>query len=174
MRNWFYEQMAMYSAYHTDKRNQMTHHVGVPMIVFSVMILLGQVTLHTFEGGIITLAGALITILLLMYILAAPMVGLIALIIYSVLLYFAERIGAMGTATAMMSFGALFVLGWIIQFWGHAYEGRKPALFDNLLQIFMAPSFLIAEILFAVGLQQGLKQEIEARMPRYMAKPESA
>ena len=103
MRNWFYEQMAMYSAYHRDKRNQMTHHIGVPMIVFSVMIALSQVTLYTFDGGIVTLAGALITILLLMYILSAPMVGLIALIIYSVLLYYAERIGAMGMSTAMMS-----------------------------------------------------------------------
>ncbi|MBO6504539.1 MAG: DUF962 domain-containing protein [Kordiimonadaceae bacterium] len=174
MRNWFYEQMAMYSAYHRDKRNQMTHHVGVPMIVFSVMIALSQITLYTFEGGIVTLAGALITVLLLLYILAAPMVGLIALIIYSVLLYTAERIGAMGMSTAMMAFGALFIVGWIIQFWGHAYEGRKPALFDNLLQIFMAPSFLIAEVLFALGLQEHLKQEIEQRMPRYLPEGERA
>lgn len=174
MRNWFYEQMAMYSAYHRDKRNQMTHHVGVPMIVFSVMIALSQVTLYTFEGGIVTLAGALITVLLLLYIIAAPMVGLIALIIYSVLLYYAERIGAMGMSTAMMSFGVLFVVGWAIQFWGHAYEGRKPALFDNLLQIFMAPSFLIAEILFSIGLQEHLKQEIEERMPRYLPEAERA
>lgn len=174
MRNWFYEQMAMYSAYHRDKRNQMTHHVGVPMIVFSVMIALSQVTLYTFEGGIVTLAGALITVLLLLYILAVPMVGLIALIIYSVLLYYAERIGAMGLYTAMISFGALFVVGWIIQFWGHAYEGRKPALFDNLLQVFMAPSFLIAEILFAAGLQENLKREIDGRMPRYLPEGERA
>ena len=39
MRNWFFEQMAMYSAYHRDGRNQATHHVGVPLIVFSLLIL---------------------------------------------------------------------------------------------------------------------------------------
>lgn len=168
MRNWFFEQMAMYSAYHRDKRNQMTHHVGVPMIVFSVMVLFAQVTLYTFDGGVVTLAGVLIALLLLMYIISVPMVGLVALIIYSVLLYYAEQIAAMGSTTAFSAFGILFVVGWIIQFWGHAYEGRKPALFDNLLQIFMAPSFLIAEILFALGLQKDLKQEIEARMPKYL------
>lgn len=168
MRNWFFEQMAMYSAYHTDKRNQITHHVGVPMIVFSVMILFSQVTIYQFETGVLTLAGLMITLLLLMYIIAVPMVGLVALILYSVLLYYAERLGALGSTTAFASFAVLFVVGWIIQFWGHAYEGRKPALFDNLLQIFMAPSFLIAEILFSLGLQQGLKTEIEARMPKYM------
>lgn len=173
MRNWFYEQLAMYSAYHRDKRNQMTHHIGVPMIVFSVMVLFAQVPVYAFDVGVLTLAGLLISVLLLMYIVSAPLVGLIALIIYSVLLYYAERIAALGAATAFVVFGALFVVGWVIQFWGHAYEGRKPALFDNLLQIFMAPSFLIAEVLFTMGLEQGLKAEIEQRMPRYLPADEN-
>lgn len=168
MRNWFYEQLAMYSAYHRDKRNQMTHHVGVPMIVFSVMVLFSLVTVATFEIGVLTLAGLMITILLLMYLYSAPLVGMVAVLIYTALLYVAEIIGAMGTSTALVTFGVLFVVGWIIQFWGHAFEGRKPALFDNLLQIFMAPSFLIAEILFALGLEKGLQAEINKRMPRYL------
>jgi len=168
MRNWFYEQMAMYSAYHRDKRNQMTHHVGVPMIVFSVMVLLSLVTVASFVSGVLTLAGLLITFLLLMYVVSAPLVGLVAVFIYMALLYAAEQIGAMGINTALLTFAVLFVGGWIIQFWGHAYEGRKPALFDNLLQIFMAPSFLIAEILFALGLEKSLQAEIKERMPRYL------
>lgn len=168
MRSWFYEQMAMYSAYHTDCRNQMTHHVGVPMIVFSLLVLAAQVPLVAFEAGVMTLAGALIGVLLLMYIISAPLVGTVGVIIYSILLYYAERIAAQGATVALTTFGVLFVLGWIIQFWGHAYEGRRPALFDNLLQIFMAPSFLIAEILFSLGLEKGLKAEIQARMPKYM------
>ena len=174
MRNWFYEQLAMYSAYHRDKRNQMTHHVGVPMIVFSVMVLFSLVTVATFEAGVLTLAGLMITLLLLMYIISAPLVGMVAVLIYMALLYAAEHIGAMGTNTALITFVVLFVGGWIIQFWGHAYEGRKPALFDNLLQIFMAPSFLIAEILFALGLEKGLQAEIAQRMPRYLPSKNNA
>jgi uncharacterized membrane protein YGL010W len=174
MRNWFYEQLAMYSAYHRDKRNQMTHHVGVPMIVFSIMVLLSLVTVATFESGALTLAGLLITVLLLMYLISAPLVGMVAVLIYTALLYAAEHIGAMGTITALTTFGVLFVGGWIIQFWGHAYEGRKPALFDNVLQIFMAPSFLIAEILFALGLEKGLQAEIKERMPRYLPREDGA
>lgn len=169
MRNWFYEQMAMYSAYHRDKRNQMTHHVGVPMIVFSLLVLTAQVPVATLAVGTLTLAAVMIAVLLLMYIVSAPLVGTVAVLIYSVLLYYAEMIAAMGASTAVTVFAVLFVGGWIIQFWGHAYEGRRPALFDNLLQIFMAPSFLIAEILFSLGLEKGLKAEIEARMPKYAA-----
>jgi uncharacterized membrane protein YGL010W len=37
---------------------------------------------------------------------------------------------------------------------GHAFEGRKPALADNLFQIFVAPIFLAAEVFFALGLKK--------------------
>ena len=78
----------------------------------------------------------------------------------------------MGTPAAFKVFVSLFVLGWIIQFTGHIFEKRKPALFDNLVQIFMAPSFLIAEVLFKLGLEQRLKAEIDARIHRYLPEDE--
>merc|ERR1712062_883030 len=40
-------------------------------------------------------------------------------------------------------------LGWIAQFVGHGvFEGRKPALMDNLLQVFAAPMFVTLEVLY--------------------------
>ncbi len=170
MKNWFYEQMAMYSAYHRDGRNQATHHVGVPMIVFSVLIIASTVPVITLEAGTFTLANILMGVLLLFYIIAAPLVGTIAVLLYGALMYAAAMIAAMGNGVPLKAFLALFIIGWIIQFWGHKYEGRKPALFDNLLQIFMAPSFLIAEVLFMLGLEEGLKAEIKERMPKYLPK----
>merc|ERR1712141_396104 len=49
------------------------------------------------------------------------------------------------------------ILGWIAQFIGHGvFEGRKPALMDNLLQgelhkLFAAPMFVTLEVLFMLG-----------------------
>ncbi|UTW59234.1 DUF962 domain-containing protein [Kordiimonas sp. SCSIO 12603] len=168
MRNWFYEQMAMYSAYHRDYRNQLTHHLGVPMIVFSIMVLLSPIELMQFESGPLNLATVLMAGLLLFYILSAPLVGTIATFIYGGLLYFANIVGQTNMEIVLKIFGVFFVGGWAIQFTGHIYEGRKPALFDNILQIFMAPSFLIAEVLFLLKLEKGLKAEIEERMPAYL------
>lgn len=174
MRNWFFEQIAMYSAYHRNVKNQLTHHVGVPMIVFSLMVLAATVELATFSSGTLTLAGLLMAMLLLFYVIAAPLVGIVAVVIYGALLMLAEDIAARGMETALMTFGTLFVVGWIIQFVGHIFEKRKPALFDNLLQIFMAPSFLIAEVLFLFGLEKNLKAEINSRIDRYLPKDEQA
>jgi uncharacterized membrane protein YGL010W len=174
MRNWFFEQMAMYSAYHRDGRNQATHHIGVPMIVFSIMVLTATVPVATFSAGTLTLAGVLITLLMLFYLVGSPLVGVVAVLIYGVLLHFAEMLAAMGTGFAVKSFAALFIIGWIIQFTGHIFEGRKPALFDNLVQVFIAPAFLIAEVLFMLGLEKGLKAEVDARAQKYLPQAEQA
>ena len=174
MRDFFLGQLAMYAAYHRDPRNRATHHVGVPMIVFSLMVAASLVGITSSPAGSVSLATLLIAGLVLLYALNAPLVGLVALVKYGVLLFAAGLIAAMGADTALLAAAGLFVLGWIIQFWGHAFEGRKPALFDNLLQVFMAPAFLIAEILFALGLEKGLEQEIEARMGAFLPQEEAA
>ncbi|MBL4837414.1 MAG: DUF962 domain-containing protein [Kordiimonadaceae bacterium] len=167
MRNWFYEQMAMYTAYHMDWRNKLTHQIGVPMIVFSLFILASTVQVATLEVGPLTLAAVLMAGLVLFYIAAVPLIGTLAALIYGLLLFYAEQIGRLEMPLVWQAFGVFFVGGWAIQFTGHFYEGRKPALFDNILQIFMAPAFLIAEILFIVKLEQRLKKEIDARVYKY-------
>jgi uncharacterized membrane protein YGL010W len=58
---------------------------------------------------------------------------------------------------------AVHVVSWILQFIGHGkYEGRKPALLDNLVQaLFLAPLFVWYEALFKLGLYKGLRKEVE-------------
>jgi len=49
---------------------------------------------------------------------------------------------------------------------GHGvFEGRKPALFDNLAQsLLMAPFFVFLEVLFKFGYRPELQKRIEARV----------
>jgi uncharacterized membrane protein YGL010W len=44
------------------------------------------------------------------------------------------------------------------------FEGRKPALTDNLFQIFIAPIFLVAELFFALGLKRDVLKKIEEKL----------
>lgn len=62
--------------------------------------------------------------------------------------------------TVWIVFAVLFSGGWAFQLVGHAWEGRRPALADNLFQAFIGPMFLIAEVLMALGLKQELKAAI--------------
>ena len=54
-------------------------------------------------------------------------------------------------------FLATFLGGWAVQLVGHVIEGRRPALTDNLLQVFNAPLFLTAEVLWFLGFRQDLR-----------------
>lgn len=55
------------------------------------------------------------------------------------------------------------VVSWLVQFIGHGvFEGRAPALLDNLVQaIFLAPFFVWLEILFAFGYRPELKSRLD-------------
>ena len=47
---------------------------------------------------------------------------------------------------------ALFVVGWILQFVGHAIEGNQPAFFRNPVYLLIGPLWLARRALSAVGL----------------------
>ena len=57
-------------------------------------------------------------------------------LIMAVAWYAAEAFaGTLGSAQAVwIAFIALFVGGWVLQFLGHHYEGKRPALIDNIFQ----------------------------------------
>ena len=156
------EQMAFYAAYHQDARNKATHFLGVPMIIVSLFIPLSWIRL---EVGALTLSGALLfaAVVMLYYVFLDPLLALATTLFTAVFLVAAAWVASRGTAVGWGTFGALFVGGWIIQLVGHAFEGRKPALADNLFQIFIAPIFLCAELFFALGYKPKLHAAVQSR-----------
>jgi uncharacterized membrane protein YGL010W len=51
----------------------------------------------------------------------------------------------------------LFVVGWVLQFVGHAIEGNRPAFFQNPLHFFVAPFWLVRRFTESVG-SRGLRR----------------
>jgi uncharacterized membrane protein YGL010W len=178
MREWFLEQLAMYAAYHRDRRNQMTHHIGVPLIVYALLVAASQVPLGSVPFGEsplpLSLGTLLLFVLFAFYLSNVFLIGFVAMIIYGVLYGVAETVGQGDPQEVWTTFAVCFVGGWIIQFVGHAFEGRRPALFTNATQVFMAPPFLIAEMLFALGIEKDLERDIMARSVKYNAAPKAA
>ena len=85
-------------------------------------------------------------------------IGLVMALLMAVAWFAAEALaGALGSASAVwMAFIALFVGGWALQFVGHHYEGKRPALLDNIFQGFIGPMFLVAESLVVMGQRSDL------------------
>jgi uncharacterized membrane protein YGL010W len=159
------EQMSFYAAYHQDTRNKATHFIGVPVIILSLFIPLAW---PAFDAGGVTITAAMVfagVVLAYYFVLDVPLaLGMLA--VNAALLWLGQLLAAQGTLAGWTWFGILFVGGWILQLVGHGFEGRKPALVDNLFQIFIAPLFLAAEVFFALGYKPRLHAAVQERALR--------
>jgi len=156
------DQMSFYAAYHQDARNKATHFVGVPLIAFSLLIPLGW--LRADLGGFPLSAALVVTAVLLAYYLVLDIpLGLAMCAVFALMLWGAEPLAQTSLGISATWFLVLFVGGWALQLWGHVYEGRKPALVDNLFQVFVAPIFLAAEVFFALGYKPQLHEAVQRR-----------
>lgn len=151
----FNRQLASYAAVHRDMRNKATHFVGIPVIVFSLLLIAAEGRFQLF-GREVSVALALTVLAVLGWMALDFGIGLLMAVGMAVAWYAAEALaGALGSST-WVAFAVLFVGGWILQFVGHAYEGKRPALADNIFQAFIGPMFLVAETLVATGYRADL------------------
>lgn len=156
------DQMSFYAAYHQDARNKLTHFIGVPAIIVGVMVALAWARLD-FGGTAVSAAMVLTAVVLAYYLFLDLPLGLAMVAVFAALLYLAETIAGLPLKEGVAWFLLLFAGGWVVQLLGHVFEGRKPALVDNLFQVFVAPIFLCAEVFFALGYKPALYASVQKR-----------
>lgn len=155
------QQLIQYAEYHRDKRNILTHFVGIPLIVLAVAILLSR-PLFSVMGLSLTPALVVVIVASIYYLRLDRPLGVAMAVFLGLCLWLATVIAAQTTTTWLCSGIGLFVVGWIIQFIGHIYERRKPAFFDDVIGLAIGPLFVAAELAFLLGLREELQAEVEA------------
>jgi uncharacterized membrane protein YGL010W len=152
--------LSQYAAYHRDRRNIVSHLVGVPLIVFAVGVLLARPAL-TMGGLAITPAWVAFGFAALWYLTRGNAVlGLTVTVVVGILMLLAHHVDGAWIAWGIGS----FVVGWLIQFVGHWYEGKKPAFVDDLVGLLVGPMFVVAEAMFMLGWNKPLVDEIEQKV----------
>jgi uncharacterized membrane protein YGL010W len=156
------DQLSQYATYHRDRRNIATHFVGIPMIVVGIEALLGRPSLGML--GVPLTAAAVSTAASIVYYVALDRrYGAVMTALLAVSLWAGMSIAALPTGGWLLVSTALFVVGWIVQFIGHGFEGKKPAFADDLIGLLMGPLFIVAEVGFALGLREEVREEVERR-----------
>jgi uncharacterized membrane protein YGL010W len=153
-----------YAAYHRDRRNIATHLVGVPMIVFGVCILLSR---PGFEVAGLALSAAWIAFAAtaLWYLTRGePLLAVVTSAMVLAMVVIAARLAQGSTGLWLGTGLGFFIVGWAIQFVGHHYEGRKPAFVDDIVGLAIAPLFVVAEVMFAMGWNRPLLEAIERKV----------
>ena len=153
------EQLSQYASYHLDRRNVATHFVGIPLIVLAVAALLARVPLT----GFFSLMHLVALVAGLYYLLLDGRIGLLMVLFLAVCVAFGSWAAGQTTTLWLLLGVGGFVLGWIIQFIGHVWEGRKPAFVDDVMGLAIGPLFVVVELLFALGLLPQLRQRVMAR-----------
>ena len=156
------DHLAQYADYHRDPRNIHTHFVGVPMIMFAVVILLSR---PTWMVGALPLSPALLAALAasVFYFRLDMRFGLAMAALLAAMLVGGQWVAAQTLAVWLATGIGLFAVGWVIQFVGHYYEGRKPAFVDDLVGLIVGPLFVVAEWAFALGLRKEVQAAVEER-----------
>jgi uncharacterized membrane protein YGL010W len=116
--------LAEYGTYHRDKRNLVCHEIGIPLIVLAI-------------AGPVDLAMLAIVAVSIYYFRLAGFAALGAVALL-VVLYFVSLFVSWPVAVGM------FVVGWIFQFVGHAYEGKSPAFLTNIQHLLVGPLWIVA------------------------------
>ena len=106
------------------------------------------------------------------YILLEPVAGSVLLPVIVGWTAYANHLTSTYTYNANVASTAVFIVSWIAQFIGHGvYEGRAPALLDNLMQaLVLAPFFVFMEALFKFGYRPELQKRVNDAVEKEVKK----
>ena len=121
------QQLQSYGAYHRDPRNKLTHFVGVPLVTFSIFLVLSWFRFVATPDLPISAATIFFVVVIFYYLRLDWPVALLQAPFNLALLWLADRAALLPFAQSVSVFLASFVAGSAIQLVGHAIEGRRPA-----------------------------------------------
>ncbi|AKJ97860.1 membrane protein [Pseudomonas sp. Cab53] len=156
------DHLSQYAAYHRDPRNIASHFIGIPLIFVAVAVLLSRPGWPV--GAVLVSPALLVAIASAWFYLRLELrLGVLMTVLLGLAVWFGQFLAAQSTSVWLASGLGMFVVGWVIQFVGHYYEGRKPAFVDDLTGLIVGPLFVVAEAGFLLGLRHDLKHAIEKR-----------
>ncbi|MEO6408887.1 MAG: Mpo1-like protein [Burkholderiaceae bacterium] len=153
-----------YARDHRDRRNIASHFVGVPLVVFAVGSLLARAR-FAFAGHELSMAWIGLALLVAVYLARS---GPVALTLCTgaavgVLIALAHPMAQATTGIWLAWSLTLLLLGMLVQWIGHVYEGQRAAFVDDFATPSAGPLFLTAQTLFMLGWNRPLQDEMQRR-----------
>ena len=150
-----------YGESHQNSTNKAIHWVCVPLIMLSLLALIGKIPFPIHEFKLFSFGSESIylswTILFLVYAvifyLRLSITIAIGMFIVAIsMLYSITWIKIYDPSVWRLSL-IIFVLAWIGQFIGHKIEGKKPSFFEDLQFLLIGPAWLLSFIYNKLGIK---------------------
>lgn len=121
-----------YASEHTSTKNQLCHLIGIPLIILALVRWTQWPPGYIFPW---------IALLLPVYYMWSIRLGLamtVAIAVLAVIAYYFLN---------LWSALAVFILGWVFQFVGHAvFEKKLPSFLHNLIHLFVGPAWILQKL----------------------------
>ena len=144
-----------YGVSHQNPTNKLIHWFCVPLIVLSVIGLLGSIPVPEFITNISPRLnfGSIALIVGIIYYAFLSLPLAIGMILFSIAIVFVLHL-MLGIDIALWKQSlAIFVAAWIVHFIGHEIEGKKPSFFKDVQFLMIGPLWLLSFIYKKIGIK---------------------
>ncbi len=150
--------LAEYGESHQNKTNKLIHWFCVPAIFFSVVGLVYSIPsgyLQTWIpalGNFANWATITLVLVILYYVSISAPLSLGMLLFSSFCLALANYLTLIFPGKLPLISLGIFVLAWIVQFYGHKIEGKKPSFLKDIQFLLIGPAWLMHFIYKKIGI----------------------
>ena len=140
-----------YAVSHQNKTNKIIHYFCVPAIFFSIVGLLmsipsGLITSLTgIENPLYTNWGVVFLIPLMIFYIRLSLKMTFLILGFAILCILGNYQLALQMSLWKVS-GVIFVIAWIVQFYGHKIEGKKPSFLDDIKFLLVGPAWILDHV----------------------------
>ena len=140
-----------YAVSHQNKTNKIIHYFCVPAIFFSIVGLLmsipsGLITSLTgIENPLYTNWGVVFLIPLMIFYIRLSLKMTFLILGFAILCILGNYQLALQMSLWKVS-AVIFVIAWIVQFYGHKIEGKKPSFLDDIKFLLVGPAWILDHV----------------------------
>ena len=135
-----------YSEFHKNPTNQTMHVIGIPLIMFSLLGLLRHMSYPV--GNFVVDAGLVLWIFATLWYLKLHVKLALFFSPVAFGMYF------LSAFTPLSYLWSIFILGWVVQLWGHKhFEKNSPAFLQNLEHVLIGPLWIFVKV-FKISYQK--------------------
>ncbi len=149
LQEWF----SLYAESHQNKINKSIHFIAVPAIYFTVLGLLWMIPVPSFLAAVPGLNWAVLAVIpTLLFYRSLSMPVTVAMGLYTGLCFaILQGMTNAGWPVLEICIG-MFAAMWVLQFIGHAIEGKKPSFFQDLQFLLIGPAWVLVFALRRLGI----------------------
>jgi uncharacterized membrane protein YGL010W len=137
-----------YGESHQNSTNKNIHRVCVPLIMMSLLGLVGEIPVPAFlDQYSLNFSHVVVVLAMLFYLSLSLSFSALMIVVVGPMLvinFLVQK--SLSSEQVLTLWVTVFVLSWVGQFVGHKIEGKKPSFFKDLAFLLIGPLWIVAPL----------------------------